>query len=230
MEDFQDRTTSDQRVQGQSLHEKNMKISLLSFLKNEETFTFQVDFPVHVRHSWLFSEQFCGFRHRAIRVWCAAPALRQWGAPGVVRKWVVSVCISLGVWEVDRPSSVAPMGLLEQHKEAREPQGPATAERAPPVFRGCRQLHLPIKHRISKSWFAFRSWLNWSSEWLAWMTLPSHRQAGCLPTGCSGNGGLLSNFRDSRASLNTRININCNRHVSKKKKFNWTWGRKDTYL
>ena len=52
-------------------------------------------------------------------------------APGVVRKYVGSVCGSLRAGEVDGPSSVVPTGLLDCHREAREPQSPATAERVP---------------------------------------------------------------------------------------------------
>lgn len=147
------------------------------------------------------------------------PCSQTVGGPGRGEE-VSGVCVHLfgglgGGWTLLRGAHGAP-GASQGSQGA---PGPCRCRKGAPVLRGCRQLHLPIKHRISKSWFAFRSWLNGSSEWLAWMTLLSHRQAGCLPTGCSGNGGLLSNFRDSRASLNTRISINCNRHVFKKKKF-----------
>ena len=49
----------------------------------------------------------------------------------MVGKCVGSVCGSLGAGEVDGPSSVEPTGLLDCHREAREPQSPATAERVP---------------------------------------------------------------------------------------------------
>lgn len=68
-------------------------------------------------------------------------------APGMVRKYVGSVCGSLGAGEVDGPSSVVHTGLLECHREAREPQSPATAERVP----------VCIKHMISMSKLAFWS-------------------------------------------------------------------------
>lgn len=53
------------------------------------------------------------------------------GGPRCGEEVVGSVCGSLGAGEVDGPSSVVPTGLLDCHREAREPQSPATAERVP---------------------------------------------------------------------------------------------------
>ena len=73
------------------------------------------------------------------------PSHTQRQAPGMVGKCVGSVCGSLGAGEVDGPSSVVHTGLLEGHREAREPQSPATAERVP----------ICIEHMISMSQLAF---------------------------------------------------------------------------